>query len=106
MLQTKLKTTSEEVVFSGGDGEDRTLDLLNAIQALSQLSYAPISNLINSSHATQALLLPDYNIIFTLKLQVLILKISEEMHKALLRTSIYLKTETIIPMKLTNNAEI
>ena len=28
------------VVF-GGDGEDRTLDLLNAIQALSQLSYAP-----------------------------------------------------------------
>ena len=25
----------------GGDGEDRTLDLLNAIQALSQLSYAP-----------------------------------------------------------------
>ena len=30
------KTTSFEVVFSGGDGEDRTLDLLNAIQALSQ----------------------------------------------------------------------
>ena len=30
------KTTSEEVVFSGGDGEDRTLDLLNAIQALSR----------------------------------------------------------------------
>ncbi len=27
---------------TGGDGEDRTLDLLNAIQALSQLSYAPI----------------------------------------------------------------
>ena len=26
----------------GGDGEDRTLDLLNAIQALSQLSYAPL----------------------------------------------------------------
>ena len=25
----------------GGDGGDRTLDLLNAIQALSQLSYAP-----------------------------------------------------------------
>ena len=30
------KTTSKEVVFFGGDGEDRTLDLLNAIQALSQ----------------------------------------------------------------------
>ncbi len=29
-------------VFHGGDGEDRTLDLLNAIQALSQLSYAPM----------------------------------------------------------------
>ena len=27
--------------FFGGDGEDRTLDLLNAIQALSQLSYTP-----------------------------------------------------------------
>ena len=26
---------------TGGDGGDRTLDLLNAIQALSQLSYAP-----------------------------------------------------------------
>ncbi len=30
--------------FYGGDGEDRTLDLLNAIQALSQLSYAPKYN--------------------------------------------------------------
>ena len=28
--------------FSGGDGGDRTHDLLNAIQALSQLSYAPV----------------------------------------------------------------
>ena len=26
----------------GGDGRDRTVDLLNAIQALSQLSYAPV----------------------------------------------------------------
>ena len=26
----------------GGDKRDRTADLLNAIQALSQLSYAPI----------------------------------------------------------------
>ena len=25
----------------GGDGRDRTVDLLNAIQALSQLSYTP-----------------------------------------------------------------
>ena len=29
------------VVYRGGDGRDRTDDLLNAIQALSQLSYAP-----------------------------------------------------------------
>ena len=28
--------------FFGGDGRDRTVDLLNAIQALSQLSYAPV----------------------------------------------------------------
>ena len=28
----------------GGDGGDRTHDLLNAIQALSQLSYAPVIN--------------------------------------------------------------
>ena len=27
--------------FSGGDKRDRTADLLNAIQALSQLSYTP-----------------------------------------------------------------
>ena len=35
--------------FFGGDGEDRTLDLLNAIQALSQLSYAPIFEVISKS---------------------------------------------------------
>ena len=28
----------------GGDKRDRTADLLNAIQALSQLSYTPIFN--------------------------------------------------------------
>ena len=30
------------VVHNGGDEGDRTPDLLNAIQALSQLSYAPV----------------------------------------------------------------
>ena len=30
------------LVISGGDKRDRTADLLNAIQALSQLSYTPI----------------------------------------------------------------
>ena len=30
-------------VRSGGDKQDRTADLLNAIQALSQLSYTPES---------------------------------------------------------------
>ena len=29
-------------MISGGDKRDRTADLLNAIQALSQLSYTPI----------------------------------------------------------------
>ena len=29
-------------MFCGGDKRDRTADLLNAIQALSQLSYTPI----------------------------------------------------------------
>ena len=31
---------------SGGDKRDRTADLLNAIQALSQLSYTPVSKSI------------------------------------------------------------
>ena len=35
------ENTSFPVVF-GGDKRDRTADLLNAIQALSQLSYTPI----------------------------------------------------------------
>ena len=34
--------------FSGGDKRDRTADLLNAIQALSQLSYTPIFALLRS----------------------------------------------------------
>ena len=33
---------SEETKAFGGDKRDRTADLLNAIQALSQLSYTPI----------------------------------------------------------------
>ena len=33
----------------GGDGEDRTLDLYTASVALSQLSYAPISEVISKS---------------------------------------------------------
>ena len=32
--------------FFGGDKRDRTADLLNAIQALSQLSYTPICNVL------------------------------------------------------------
>ena len=42
-----VKTTSYKAwpcswLFLGGDKRDRTADLLNAIQALSQLSYTPI----------------------------------------------------------------
>ena len=35
--------------FFGGDGGDRTHDLLNAIQALSQLSYAPEDKKYNTT---------------------------------------------------------
>ena len=35
--------------FLGGDKRDRTADLLNAIQALSQLSYTPIFGLLSDS---------------------------------------------------------
>ena len=38
----KTKKTAFRLSYRfGGDGEDRTLDLMNAIHALSQLSYAP-----------------------------------------------------------------
>ena len=36
------KDSRQAVSFRGGDKRDRTADLLNAIQALSQLSYTPI----------------------------------------------------------------
>ena len=41
-----LGTTGSKALqgpFPGGDKRDRTADLLNAIQALSQLSYTPVS---------------------------------------------------------------
>ena len=38
----KHRETLGFTVFFGGDKRDRTADLLNAIQALSQLSYTPI----------------------------------------------------------------
>ena len=44
-LKTKKNTANQTVygvIFCGGDKRDRTADLLNAIQALSQLSYTPI----------------------------------------------------------------
>ena len=40
-LHQKEKTCESRSFLFGGDGRDRTDDLLNAIQALSQLSYAP-----------------------------------------------------------------
>ena len=36
------ESASVNPFWSGGDKRDRTADLLNAIQALSQLSYTPI----------------------------------------------------------------
>ena len=47
IVSDKQKSTviSYDALFlSGGDKRDRTADLLNAIQALSQLSYTPIFN--------------------------------------------------------------
>ena len=38
--------------FYGGDKRDRTADLLNAIQALSQLSYTPIFSCGNPADST------------------------------------------------------
>ena len=42
-VNLKKRKTVETVRFNGlgGDKRDRTADLLNAIQALSQLSYTP-----------------------------------------------------------------
>ena len=45
LQKRKRKRTGSLVLpvrFTGGDKRDRTADLLNAIQALSQLSYTPI----------------------------------------------------------------
>ena len=37
----KKRRLAKQVVFFGGDEEDRTLDLTDANRTLSQLSYAP-----------------------------------------------------------------
>ena len=44
LFKNKEKVLKTEVfrTFHGGDKRDRTADLLNAIQALSQLSYTPM----------------------------------------------------------------
>ena len=41
LLSSMKKAADTSRLLFGGDGGDRTHDLLNAIQALSQLSYAP-----------------------------------------------------------------
>ncbi len=47
--KTKNAVSTDGVsVFIGGDKRDRTADLLNAIQALSQLSYTPGTDIIIS----------------------------------------------------------
>ena len=42
---TGFKVFTLKPVIFGGDKRDRTADLLNAIQALSQLSYTPMSKM-------------------------------------------------------------
>ena len=54
--QDKEETSkSEDFEVSGGDKRDRTADLLNAIQALSQLSYTPIFGLLSDDFCIIAL---------------------------------------------------
>ena len=48
------KSTSFEVLFSGGDEGDRTLDLTNANRTLSQLSYAPEFEVIGNSEEVRS----------------------------------------------------
>ena len=54
IVHKKIKSpeTVEFQGFSlGGDKRDRTADLLNAIQALSQLSYTPIFDLLSNDNS-------------------------------------------------------
>ena len=41
-MQTASEAFESEAAQAGGAGRDRTGDLLNANQALSQLSYSPV----------------------------------------------------------------
>lgn len=41
-IHANRKVCMDSTFSSGGDKRDRTADLLNAIQALSQLSYTPM----------------------------------------------------------------
>ena len=61
--QGKEKTPTFRLEF-GGDKRDRTADLLNAIQALSQLSYTPIFGSLSDSFCIIAHLLQMSSIIF------------------------------------------
>ena len=56
-LKTKKNTANQTVygvIFCDGDKRDRTADLLNAIQALSQVSYTPMAKEADSIAATLA----------------------------------------------------
>ena len=56
IVHKKIKSpeTVEFQGFSfGGDKRDRTADLLNAIQALSQLSYTPMGKMYIIRHAAK-----------------------------------------------------
>ena len=55
-VENKEKVLKTEVfrTFHGGDKRDRTADLLNAIQALSQLSYTPMTVLLCHKFASMS----------------------------------------------------
>ena len=78
-----IKKPSLKTWFFGGDGEDRTLDLLNAIQALSRCTQkcTPVVLLFNLNIRLNTLIFPahslsssDFKICFNLRALTLLLK--------------------------------
>ena len=49
LFRHEKTSTLADACFFGGDKRDRTADLLNAIQALSQLSYTPVFSCVSAA---------------------------------------------------------
>jgi hypothetical protein len=59
-IHANRKVCMDSTFSSGGDKRDRTADLLNAIQALSQLSYTPMFNFCCFADRTNCILAEYY----------------------------------------------